>query len=200
LRRDSVRRLSQKRNLKKLVKCLVPIDGVKAVILYGSFARGDFGPRSDLDLFIITDRAGTRNAVFRALAGLELDRRIQPTVRSEAELRKTDSGLLQNIFDEGKLVYLREPMDIRVSVLLGLSAFSIFTFELTRLDQKTKVKFNREMYESGRGSYRYGGVLGKIGGERLSRGCAIVPVRARASLMRFFKKYRVRFQETKVWR
>jgi len=195
-----VKRLNQKRNLKKLVKCLTPIAGVKTVILYGSFARGDFGPKSDLDLFIITDKAGARNAVLRALAELELDRRIQPTVRTEQELRKTDTGLLQNVFDDGKVIYLREPMEIPVKALLGLKPFSIFIFELTHLDQKTKARFNREMYDRSRGRYKYDGLLGEIGGRRLSRGCVLVSTSAKARLLRFFKKYSVRVQEIEVWR
>ena len=65
------------------MRCLAPICGVKSVILYGSFARGDFGPKSDLDLFIITDKVGARNAVLKALAELDLDRRlIMPPART----------------------------------------------------------------------------------------------------------------------
>lgn len=195
-----MKRFNQRRSLSRLVKCLTPIDGVKAVILYGSFARGDFGPRSDIDLFIITDKAGVRNKVLMALARLELDRRIQPTVRTELELRKTDIGLLQNVFDDGKVVYLREPLEIPVRTLLALKTFSIFSFELSRLNQRTKARFNREMYERSRGRYRYGGLLGEIAGEKLSRGCVIVPARARLRLINFFKKYKVGFREIRVWR
>jgi predicted nucleotidyltransferase len=192
--------LSQKRNLRKVVKALIPIPGVKAVILYGSFARGDFGPKSDLDLFIIADKRGTRNAVLGALAELDLDRRIQPTVRSEEELGKTDTGLLQNIFEEGKVIYLKEPMEIPVKTLLALKPYSILTFELAGLDQKTKARFNREMYERSKGRYKYRGLLGEIGGEKLSRGSVIVPLSTRTSLLRFFRKYHVGFREVKVWR
>ena len=195
-----MRRLNQKRNLKKVVGCLAPISGVKSVILYGSFARGDFGPKSDLDLLIITDKAGARNAVLRVLAGLDLERQVQPTVRTESELRKTDSGLLKNVLEEGKVVFLREPMDIPVKALLGLKPFLILVFELTRLDQKTKARFNREMYERSRGRYKYGGLLGEIGGRKLSRGCVLIPLSARTRLLRFFKKYSVGSEEIEVWR
>jgi len=194
-----VRRLNQRRSLRKLVRFLAPISGVKSVILYGSFARGDFGPKSDLDLLIITDKAGTRNAVPKVLAGLEMDRRVQPTVRTESELRKTDSGLLKNVFEEGKVIYLREPMEIPVKALLALNPFSILVFELTKLDQKTKARFNREMYERTRGKYKYGGLLGEIGGRKLSRGCILIPQSARTRLLRFFKKYSVGSEEIEVW-
>ena len=200
LSKGLVRRLNQKRNLKKIVKSLAPVAGVKAVVLYGSFARGDFGPRSDLDLFIITDRLGDRLEVLETLADLDLDKRIQPTVRAEAELRKTDSGLLSNIFEEGKVIYLREPLEIPVKSVIDLKPHVIFSFELTGLDQKNKAKFNREMYERASGKYRYAGLLEKLGGERLSNGCVIVPASARAKLLRSFGKYKVGFKELRVWR
>jgi predicted nucleotidyltransferase len=170
------------------------------VILYGSFARGDFGPKSDLDVFIITGRTGARNSILETLAELDLDKRIQPTVRSEAELRKTDIGLLQSILEEGKVIYLRGPMEIPVKTRLSARPFYIFTFELSGLDQKTKARFNREMYETSKGTYTYGGLLRGIAGEKLSRGCVIIPATGRAKLLRFFKKYKVAPQEIKVWK
>jgi predicted nucleotidyltransferase len=192
--------LNQKRNLKKIVKVLTPIAGVKAVVLYGSFARGDFGPKSDLDLFIITDRPATRREILEKIADLDLDRRIQPTVRTELELKRTDSGLLSNIFEEGKVIYLREPMDIPAKTIVDLNPHSIFTFELTALDQKNKAKFNREMYERASGKYKYKGLLGQLGGERLSSGCVVIPMSGRARLLKAFNKYKITYKELKVWK
>ena len=199
-RNGPVRGLNQKRNLKKVVTSLTPIAGVKAVVLYGSFARGDFGPKSDLDLFIITDRPGTRREVLEAIADLDLDRRIQPTVRTESELKRTDSGLLSNIFEEGKTVYLRGPMDIPAKTIIDLDPHSIFTFELTALDQKNKAKFNREMYEHASGKYTYKGLVGQLGGERLSSGCVVVPVSGRGKLLKAFNKFKITYRELKVWK
>jgi len=195
-----VKRLNQKRNLRKVVRALATVGGVRAVFLYGSFARGDFGPRSDLDLFIVTSKPGVREEVMAILAGLDLDRSIQPTIRSETELRQTDSGLLQNVFREGMVLYLREPMEIPVDSLLSLKPYSIFTFELARLDQKTKAKFNRELYERTKGKYEYNGLLGELGGEKLSRGSVIMPFDGRERLLRLLKKYDVEFDEVRVWR
>ena len=192
--------MNLKQNLRKVIKALAPVHGVRAVVLYGSFARGDYGPKSDLDLFIITDRPERREAILEALAELELDRRIQPTVRSDTELKATDSGLLQNVFEEGKLVYLREPLDLPAEKLLRLKPHSIFTFGMTGLDQRMKARFNREMYERTTGKYKYSGLLGEMGGQRLSSGCVMVPLAARGALVRLFKRSRIEFKEIVVWR
>jgi len=168
------RRSSLKRDLKRIVDSLKSLPGVKALVLYGSFARGDFGATSDVDVLIVIDSPKTRSAVLEALARLDVDRRIQPTVRSEKELASTDTGLVANIFEEGKIIYLREPVDVPVTAILSLKPYCIITFELKGLRQNVKAKFNRVMYERSSGKYKYGGLLGELGGRRLGRGCMMV--------------------------
>ncbi|MFZ3386110.1 MAG: nucleotidyltransferase domain-containing protein, partial [Candidatus Hydromicrobium sp.] len=89
-----------KRILKKIAKELSKIEDVKAAILYGSLARGEFTSRSDVDLFILTTEDKTRKEIHDKVIELEseIGRNIQPTIRTIAELHKTDTGLLQNIF------------------------------------------------------------------------------------------------------
>lgn len=94
---------------KQIVKGLSKIDDVRAVILYGSFARNEATSRSDIDLFILTTAKKTANEVENIIINLEseIDRNIQPTIRTFKELEKTDSGLLQNVFQEGGCFILK---------------------------------------------------------------------------------------------
>ena len=93
-----------KRILNKIAKALSAIEDVKAVVLYGSFARGEYTSRSDIDLLILTTEKKTSEVVQDKVIQLEQEtgRNIQPTIRTLEELQKTDTGLLQNIFQEGK--------------------------------------------------------------------------------------------------
>jgi len=95
-----------KRILKKIAKELSKTKDVKAVILYGSLARGEFTSRSDVDLFILTTEDKTQKEIYDKIIELEseIGRNIQPTVRTITELQRTDTGLLQNIFQEGKIL------------------------------------------------------------------------------------------------
>ena len=81
-----------KRILKKIVKELSAIDDVKLVILYGSFARGDYGPKSDIDLFILITKedAILINDIQNKIINLEekIGRSVQPVIRTEKELKK----------------------------------------------------------------------------------------------------------------
>jgi len=191
-----------KRILKKIAKELSKIKDVKAVILYGSLARGEFTSRSDIDLFILTTDNKTRKEVQDKVIELEseIGRNIQPTIRTVAELQKTDTGLLQNIFQEGKILYLREPSDIPSALLLQQKPYLIYSFQISSLTQKDKARFNRQLYEQTRKGYRYKGLLQEIGGQKLSSGCVMISYEQRERIERLFKKFRVKFDQLKVWK
>ena len=191
-----------KRIFKKIVEKLSQIEDVKVVILYGSFARDENTSRSDIDLFIITAEDKTLKEVQDKIIELEseIGRIIQPTIRTINELQKTDTGLLQNIFQEGEVLYLREPQDIPSSILLQQRPYLIYSFQISRLSQKEKVRFNRQLYEQTRKGYRYKGFLQKIGGQKLSSGCIMIPHTEKSKIEKFFKKFKVDFEQLKVWK
>ncbi|UCD16039.1 MAG: nucleotidyltransferase domain-containing protein [Candidatus Omnitrophota bacterium] len=191
-----------KRILKKIAKKLSGIDDVKAVILYGSLARGEFTSRSDIDLFILTTDDKTQKEVQDKIIELEseIGRNIQPTIRTIAELQKTDTGLLQNIFQEGKILYLKEPSDIPSAILLQQKPFLIYSFQISSLPQKDKARFNRQLYEQTKKNYKYKGLLHRIGGQKLSAGCIMIPHMQKETIEKFFKKFKVKFEQLKVWK
>ncbi|MBU4601767.1 nucleotidyltransferase domain-containing protein [bacterium] len=191
-----------KRILKKIAKELSKIADVKAVILYGSLARGEFTSRSDVDLLILTTEDKTQKEIHDKVIELEseIGRNIQPTIRTIAELQKTDTGLLQNIFQEGKILYLREPSDIPSAILLQQKPYLIYSFQISSLLQKEKARFNRQLYEQTRKEYKYKGLLQEIGGQKLSAGCVMIPYEQKEKIEKFFKKFKVKFEQLKVWK
>jgi len=191
-----------KRILKKIAKELSKIEDVKAIILYGSLARGEFTSRSDVDLFILTTEDKTQKEIHDKVIELEseIGRNIQPTIRTIAELQKTDTGLLQNIFQEGKILYLREPSDIPSAILLQQKPYLIYSFQISSLLQKEKARFNRQLYEQTRKEYKYKGLLQEIGCQKLSAGCAMIPYEQKEKIEKFFKKFKVKFEQLKVWK
>lgn len=190
------------RTLKKIVRELSGIEDIRAVILYGSFARNEATSRSDIDLFILTGEKRTQKLIEDKIIGLEqqLGRNIQPTIRTLKELKKTDSGLLQNIFQEGKILYLKEPADISSSMLLTQKPQLIYSFQISNLSQNEKAKFNNEFYGRVKGKYSYKGLLKEIGGQKLAPGCVFVPHMEKQKIEKFFKKFKVRFDQSRVWK
>jgi len=197
-----MKKLNLKLISKKITESLLKINDVRAIVLYGSFARGDFGPKSDMDLFIVTGKKDTIEKVEKEIVRLEreIGNDIQPTIRTMEELEKTDSGLLQNVFQEGKVLYTKEPLEIPAVSLLEQKPYIIFSFNLNGLNQKQKAVFNRELYEQTKGKYTYKGLLKELGGEKVSPGCIIIPYSKEEVLFNFFKKYRVKFTQTKIWK
>jgi predicted nucleotidyltransferase len=191
-----------KRILKKITKDLSEIPDLKLVVLYGSYARGENTSRSDIDLFILTTKIKTQEEIQNKVIELESEvgRNIQPTIRTISELQKTDSGLLQNIFKEGKVLYLREPAEIPSAVLLQQKPFIIYSFRISKLSQRDKVRFNRSLYEQKRKGYKYKGLLNELGGKKLSSGCVMVPNSQKEKIEKFFKKLNVEFEQIKVWK
>lgn len=191
-----------KKILKKIAKELSKIEDIKAVILYGSLARGEFTSRSDIDLFILTTDDKTQKELQDKIIELEsaIGRNIQPTIRTIVELQKTDTGLLQNVFQEGKILYLKEPSDIPSAILLQQKPFLIYSFQISSLPQKDKARFNRQLYEQTRKGYKYKGLLQEIGGQKLSAGCVMVPHMQKEAIEKFFKKFKVKFEQLKVWK
>ena len=191
-----------KRILKKVAKELSKIEDVKFVILYGSIAREEFTSRSDVDLFILITEDKTQKEIHDKVIELEseIGRNIQPTIRTIAELQKTDTGLLQNIFQEGKILYLREPSDIPSAILLQQKPYLIYSFQISSLSQKDKARFNRQLYEQTKKEYKYKGLLQEIGGQKLSAGCVMIPYEQKEKVEEFFKKFKVKFEQLKVWK
>ncbi|MDI6738634.1 MAG: nucleotidyltransferase domain-containing protein [Nanoarchaeota archaeon] len=187
--------------LKKIASGISEIKEVKAILLYGSFARGDFTPRSDIDLFIITSK-DARDKIESRVITIEnlVQRSIQPTIRTENQLKTTDSGLLQNIFREGKILFLREYFEFPVPFLLGQKPFIIYKFDIANLRQKSKARFNRELYGYKDGKYAYEGLIHRANGNKLSAGCIIVPFSSKRMVEQFFRKKKVKTEGISVWK
>lgn len=191
-----------KRILKEIVKELSEIKDVEAIILYGGFARGEYTSRSDVDLFILTAEKGTQQEIQDKIITLEseIDRNIQPTIRTTDELKKTDTGLLQNIFQEGKVLYLKRSIEIPSAALLQQKPHIIYSFQITGLTQKDKARFNRGLYAQETRGYKYTGLLQEIGGQKLSAGCVMIPFAKKEVVEKFFRKFNVKFEQLKVWK
>lgn len=78
---------------------------LQAVVLFGSFARGDVDRRSDIDLLLVLDRedlASARSDVAAILSDLKPRREMSPTLTN---LRDLEPTFLRNVFREGKVLH-----------------------------------------------------------------------------------------------
>jgi len=115
-------------------------------------------------------------------------------------LKKTDTGLLQNIFQEGKVLYLKEATEIPSAIILEQKPYLVYSFQLDNLGQSEKAKFNSSFYGRTKNKYRYIGALKEVKGQKLSSGCVIIPHTEKAKIEKFFRKFKVKFKQLKVWK
>ncbi|PIP55302.1 MAG: DNA polymerase subunit beta [Bacteroidetes bacterium CG23_combo_of_CG06-09_8_20_14_all_32_9] len=93
--------------VEKIVREIQP----EKVILFGSYARGDFNNDSDLDLFIIKDSEESNRIMRRKLDTLLRGRRfpVDIIVRKPSEVewnfRAKNPFYLYHIFKDGKVLY-----------------------------------------------------------------------------------------------
>ena len=87
---------------------------LKAVILYGSYARGDFKPDSDMDIMILLDvselelKAYSRRLSYMTYDfNLDNDLDIKPIAKSEVHFKKwiANYPFYENINKEGVVLY-----------------------------------------------------------------------------------------------
>ncbi len=89
-----------------LAGALAPVSGVEAAFVFGSFARGDTRPDSDVDLFVVADE-GVRRDLGReaAEASVLLGRPVEVTWYSREKLRQrleSDNAFVRRVVDGPK--------------------------------------------------------------------------------------------------
>jgi predicted nucleotidyltransferase len=174
---------------------LAEVKSIQAVILYGSFARGDVSPKSDIDLLLVFDtkeEARKQEArVAEILTRARVKRIIVPTCVGIEELHGSPD-LTFNVMRDGKVLYKRigvEPWP--PAKALGGAPMIIYEFDLVGLSHQKKVKLNRALYGTQVGKYSYKGLVEQRGGHKLGKGVVIVPADAEAEFDGIFDTNRV---------
>jgi len=183
------------KEIEPLVEELSGIPSVRLIVLYGSWAKGEASRKSDIDLFILAGRRDRERIEDIISKG---DFRVQPVIRSPAELRTMDSGLLANILRDGKILYAKN-FELDVSKILKQKPVVIYNFKLSNLSQQTKRKFNSALYGTKIKKYTYTGLLGDAGGIQLGRGCILIPENRRKQVESLFASYKIKYEKITAW-
>lgn len=96
--------------IREIVSRIVSVATPRMIVLFGSAARGQLGPKSDLDFLVVVDRPVHRRrlaqAIYRNLIGVGFAADIVVVSTDDAlQYRQNPNLVIQPALDEGKVVY-----------------------------------------------------------------------------------------------
>ena len=183
------------------------LSGLEYVIVYGSAARGEYTDDSDLDVLVIfaDERSEKKNApkVRAAAAKVKGKLPLAPSIYNRKTLREGDPDFFRGVFKEGVIVFSKDMREIPIKDALSAEPFTLFSYSVEHLSVTEKSKFSHALLgrvtKAGGKEYRYGGLLGHIGGKFLGKGVVIVRYSHAEELREFFRGHRVKHEEYLVW-
>ena len=148
------------KKVEALTSDLSRVDGVVAVFLFGSYARGDATKGSDVDVLVLfkDDRSlwKGRKELYKKTA--ESDVFVQVLARTVEEFwTETEPTFREEVLSGGRLLYLDGLMTAT------FDALTIVTYDLSSLDQSGKMLVRNKLQR-----------LIREGGRRLGRGCLLL--------------------------
>ena len=178
------------------------IKGVLMVVLFGSVARGEARPDSDIDIGIIY----SHNEKFEVMSKINpfKHKDIQITLIQVKDLPK-ETELVGAISGEGLLLH-GSPMYIQAKKI-KLEPKVLFNYDLSGLLQTDKVKFSRALYGSVSTSInnqkvyqtKTQGVTSELGIEKISKSVLLAERRKASQLTSVFKRFKVKYKEIPLW-
>jgi len=188
-------------DLDRLVQSVASVEGVVAIILFGSRARGDYDQYSDYDLLVVfsDDEVMWKNRrrLYENVGRLGLF--TQVLTRSVRELNeKTEPTFRQNVLDHGVLLYLRYPFRAP-AFAQNLKPMAIVRYSLKGLSQNEKMRVVYRLF--GREDWGKGlrGLVGEKGGLKLGDGCFLIPLESLDAIVNVLRWYNVRFDVLRAY-
>ncbi len=162
--------------IREIVDDISEIRGVSAVILFGSYSRGEFEEGSDLDLLVIFDdkESYMEGSPRISEATAKRDIFIQAIPMLIDELKS--SRLLPTVLAEGRTLYKVQSFNLFSLAEHLLKPHGLITYDLSRLTPKRKVKFIQTIQGRGKGRYKYLGLLHELNGFKVGRNTIMVPI------------------------
>jgi len=183
-------------DLDRLIKAITSVEGVVAVILFGSRARGDYDEYSDYDILVVfqSDEVMWRNRrkLYENVGKLGLF--TQVLTRSIKELaEKTEPTFLQNVLQQGTLLYLHYPFKAP-ALAQNLAPMAIVRYSLKNLAQEQKMKIIYRLFGKKTKRYASRGIVEKSGGIKLGDGCFMIPMENLKNVTEILNQHDVQFK------
>lgn len=192
---------------------LASLDGIAALIIYGSYARGEAGRRSDLDLLVLFEEAGqlqreereTLALISQAEAEARLPVHISPLLVSLDHLEGLGDELLHALSCEGVILHGHMAALSRLLPQQPTPAVLI-TFSLQNATPAARMRLNRRLHgytawrtrKDQRKQVTYAGLITPPA-RSLGPGVLLVPGERRTAVIEALEEAGAMYTETAVW-
>ena len=176
---------------------------IRQIILFGSVAREESQISSDIDLFIdlIKENNNTENELKAILENfinstkyknywkpLGIENEIKLTIGELEKWKELKSSMIAN----GIILYSKfKPQ------LIGGKHKTFFIWENVSPNSK-RVLFNKQLFGYKQKEKFYKGLIQKYSGERMGKGCILVPLEHSTKFHNLFKKYKITVKIKKI--
>lgn len=183
---------------------------LRRVILFGSVAVGEHDEKSDIDLFLDTPKDKVK-IIEKAVKYSE--KRFYAVSEKKWSLSGVSTPIKSIVGDLESSRWKEIKSEIISSgiTLYGkfeslpenLSHYSLFTYSLSRLSQKEKMKFLRKIFgyksiKQGK-EYIQDGLLAELGSTKLTSNSILVPVGKSREVQKIFNSFKITPEIREVW-
>lgn len=183
-------------DLSRIVKATTSVEGVLAVILFGSRARGEYDEYSDYDLLVVfeDDEVLWENwdELYERVGELKLFTQVIAKTMEEF-WEKTEPTFLKSVLNEGRLLYLKYPLRAP-ACLVGMRSMAIISYTLSSLRQTDKMKLLYTIYGKRVRGKRYPGLMDEFNGMKLGEGCFIIDREGLQKALETLRRYRAKYK------
>lgn len=170
---------------------------LSGVVLFGSMVRGDFGPRSDIDMLMIFDEPNPGRyltEITKLITALKPHREIRPVLTN---MKDVGTDLLKEIVREGVVLYGKL---VVTPDYLAIKPYLIISYDFSGAGSTTRQRVARRVYGySSRKrvgkrvrEYRYPGLIDRRDCFVLGKGVVAFPAETARGFIEFLKDNHVK--------
>ncbi|MFH0978765.1 MAG: nucleotidyltransferase domain-containing protein [Candidatus Woesearchaeota archaeon] len=191
----------------ELAKKASDFDSIRAVVVFGSVARGDADKRSDIDVLVLLDKIGSSDEKKMFSISQDLGAKYEKTVQmvfSKKNFEGLDRNFVETILKEGIVIYGNIPT-VRAEKLL-LEPFIIINFNFgpdkskrDRLARALEGYISQKRYKGKTYISRSQGLVRVLHAERIGPSSIIVPYEKLKPFEDLFKSQNVKYRKKDIW-
>jgi predicted nucleotidyltransferase len=195
--------------LQSIVWQVSAIRHVQAVALFGSYARGEAGASSDVDLFVLMDTTDPPEqlpegrqviaACGDAEAAHRLPVHIAPLLVSSMRLAEVSEHLLRNVLADGVVLYGKMAHLAALVSPDKLTPMVVVSYSLGKQANREKVQLHRRLFGYKTAAGHQSERIVQPPGRRLGPGVVLIPLSQQTRVVRALREVGALFSEVPVW-